>query len=204
MKLLTAFPRDVDSVYGGKKAYLISNLIRVMDALFLLPRPLTHVQLSKVRRLVFACKGNICRSPYGAMRAKKLGMLTASFGLDATTGKPANPSAIRVGASRGLNLEHHQATHLHDFCFEDGDLVLVFEPNQLSKLRIPGVLPKGVAADPIGRWCRPKFPYLHDPYGLDDAYFNVCFERIDIALEYFLQCILLLKKSNHAPFDPDT
>lgn len=119
-------------------------------------------------------------------------MPTASFGLDATTGRPANPSAIRVGATRGLDLKLHQATHLNDFHFEIGDIVLVFEPEQLATLRSPGILPEGVVVDLIGRWCHPAFPYLHDPYGLNDTYFNACFERIDRALMCFLPCISVL------------
>jgi protein-tyrosine phosphatase len=153
-----------------------------MDSLWLLPPGSKKSHLSKCQRLVFVCQGNICRSPYGEARARQLGISSASFGLDADNGKEANRSAASIAKQRGLALDHHSATHVSKFTFEAGDLILAFEPQQLEKLISFNILPESVAADLLGRWCSPAFPYLHDPYGLNDAYFNNCFNRIDQAL----------------------
>lgn len=173
--------------YGGKKGWLQSIAHRMMDGLSLRPR--NGRNIVDYSRLVFACKGNICRSPYAEAKARQAGFSAASFGLDASTGAQANPSAARVAESRHVALSAHTATHISDFCFKPGDLVLVFEPSQLAALLLPGVLPKSVSADLLGRWCSPKFPYLHDPYGLGDDYFNTCFDRIDEALAHLLMPI---------------
>ena len=56
----------------------------------------------EVRRLVFVCKGNICRSPFAEAVARAAGADAVSYGLDARDGLPANPSAIRTARKFGL------------------------------------------------------------------------------------------------------
>ena len=46
-------------------------------------RHFTRIDWSQVRRLVFVCKGNICRSAYAAARSQTLGYPATSFGLAA-------------------------------------------------------------------------------------------------------------------------
>jgi protein-tyrosine phosphatase len=173
---------QIHDKYGGKRAWLRVYAYRLMDSLWLLPSGLAKSQLPEFKRLVFVCQGNICRSPYGEARARQLGISSASFGLNADSGKEANLSAARIARQRGLTLDDHSAIHLSQFSFQAGDLLLAFEPRQLTELASSGLLPEYVAADLLGRWCSPSVPYLHDPYGLNDAYFNSCFDRIDQAL----------------------
>lgn len=174
---------QIHDKYGGKRAWLRAHAYHLMDRFYLLPSGPNKAQLSELKRLVFVCQGNICRSPYGEARARQLGISSASFGLHADTGKRANLSATRIAKQRGLILDDYIATHISQFLFNTGDLVLTFEPRQLEELLSPGVLPESVvAADLLGRWCAPSFPYIHDPYGLNDAYFNICFDRIDLSL----------------------
>ncbi|SEM88654.1 protein-tyrosine phosphatase [Nitrosospira multiformis] len=175
--------------YGGKRAWLRAHASRLMDSLGFLPPGPPKFKFAEFRRLVFVCQGNICRSPYGEARACQLGILSASFGLNADTGREANLSATRIAKQRGLTLDSHRAKHLSKFSFETGDLVLTFEPQQLAQLTSSGVLPDGVVADLLGRWCSPTFPYLHDPYGLSDTYFTACFDRIDQALTHLIPFI---------------
>jgi protein-tyrosine phosphatase len=175
--------------YGGKRAWLHAHTCRLMDSLGLLPPGPPKLKLAEFRRLVFACQGNICRSPYGEARARQLGISSASFGLNADIGKEANLSATRIAKQRGLTLDSHRANPLSKFSFETGDLVLTFEPQQLAQLTSSEVLPDGVVVDLLGRWCSPTFPYLHDPYGLSDTYFTTCFDRIDQALTHLIPFI---------------
>jgi protein-tyrosine phosphatase len=174
---------QIHDKYGGKRAWLRTHAYHLMDRFCLLPSGPNKAQLSELKRLVFVCQGNICRSPYSEARARQLGISSASFGLNADTGKRANLSAARVAKQRGLILYDHSAIHISQFLFNRGDLVLTFEPQQLEELLSPGVLPDFVTVvDLLGRWCTPSFPYIHDPYGLNDAYFNICFDRIDRSL----------------------
>lgn len=130
-----------------------------------------------VRRLVFICQGNICRSAFADVVAREAGLRSASFGLSTTTGRPAHDPAIVAARSMGHDLSAHRALDMADYAPEPGDLLLAMEVRQLQRL----------AADPrlahlprmlLGRFAQPLLPHLHDPYGLDDRYMGHCLARI--------------------------
>lgn len=134
-----------------------------------------------VRRLVFVCQGNICRSAFADIAARKAGLRAVSFGLSTTTGRAAHDPAIAAAWAMGHDLSRHRAIDLADYAPEPGDVLLAMEVRQLHRL----------AADPrtahlprmlLGRWTRPMLPHLHDPYGLDDRYMAQCLSRIERAV----------------------
>ena len=136
---------------------------------------------AQVRRLVFVCQGNICRSAFAQAVARQAGYNAVSIGLSAATGRPAHGPAIAAAHALGHDLSAHQATDRADYDPLPGDLLLAMEVRQLHRL----------AADPrlsaaprllLGRWARPPMPHLHDPYGLDDRYMAVCLARIERAV----------------------
>jgi protein-tyrosine phosphatase len=134
-----------------------------------------------VRRLVFVCHGNICRSAFADVAARRAGLSTASFGLSAESGKPAHGPAIEAAARIGHAMGDHRATDLSDYEAREGDLLLAMETRQLR--RIAG--DPRVAALPrtlLGLYTRPRVPHLHDPYSLSDAYMDVCLARIGTAI----------------------
>ncbi len=131
-----------------------------------------------VKRLVFVCQGNICRSAFADVLARKAGLNTASFGLSTTSGRAAHPPAVVAAAALGHDLTDHVALDLGDYQPREGDLLLAMEVRQLHKLAAdPRVadLPRAL----LGRWTRPMLPHLHDPYGLDDRYMARCLKRIE-------------------------
>ncbi|MBW4052632.1 MAG: phosphotyrosine protein phosphatase [Proteobacteria bacterium] len=132
-------------------------------------------------RLVFVCRGNICRSPYGGLRASSLGVRAVSFGLDAAEGAPANPVASRNALLRGVDLSAHCSARLETDRLSDGDLVLVFEPAQLAEVRRR--LGDRTAVGLLGVWARPRRPHIQDPYGRSDRYFQQCFAVIDASID---------------------
>lgn len=137
---------------------------------------------SEVKRLVFVCHGNICRSAFADVVARDLGMNVASFGLSTDSGKTAHPPVIAEAARRGIDLTAHRTTRVEDFKPEPGDLLLAMETRHLRKLAANGA----VAALPrvlLGRWANPPFPHLHDPYELNPAYLLVCLDRIEAAVK---------------------
>src|SRR5215469_15602974 len=74
-------------LYGGRRGYVFHLAARAMGALGAYRR-LGALDWGTVTRLVFVCKGNICRSPYAAARAQQLAVEATSFGLDAIEGAP--------------------------------------------------------------------------------------------------------------------
>src|SRR3546814_2718419 len=51
-------------------------------------------EADEVRRLVFVCHGNICRSAFADVAADEAGLNTDSFGLSDVHGAPAHPTVI--------------------------------------------------------------------------------------------------------------
>ena len=135
----------------------------------------------QVRRLVFVCQGNICRSAFADVVARRAGMNSASFGLSTTTGRDAHGPAIAAAQALGHDLALHKAIDLKDYQPEPGDLLLAMEVRQLHRLAADpriGHLPRLL----LGQWTRPMLPHLHDPYRLDDRYMARCLARIEQAV----------------------
>lgn len=134
-----------------------------------------------VRRLVFVCHGNICRSAYADVLARRLGAESASFGLSTTSGLGAHPPVAALAEAAGLVLADHRTTTREDFKPRDGDLLLAMEHRHLRRL----------AADPrlrhlprllLGTFADPPMPHLHDPFEHEGAYMERCLARIDCAV----------------------
>lgn len=139
-----------------------------------------------VRRLVFVCQGNICRSAFADMVARAQGVESASFGLSTDTGRPAHEPAIVAAGALGYAMGDHRAVDAADFAPREGDLLLAMEVRQMHRL----------AADPrlshlprqlLGQWATPPMPHLHDPYSLDDRYMATCLARIERAVKRLIR-----------------
>ncbi len=164
-------------LYGGKLGYLEQVRTRTLYALGAY-RDAREIEWTAVQRLVFACKGNICRSPYASARARALGVPTVSFGLDAAEGAPANPTALRIAKSRAVDLSAHRSARRESCDITVGDLIVVFEPWQFAEIRRLSAdrMPRVTL---LGIWTRPTRPHISDPYGRSDRYFQQCFSIID-------------------------
>lgn len=167
LKLLLAYTYEIFGCYSGYK----------------------KIRWEEAERLVFICKGNICRSAYAEARAHQLMLHSASAGLGAIRNGPADPCAVKVAAKRNVNMSLHQTTPVSDFEKKDGDVFICMEPSQALSMR------KRTSNNPrqqvtiIGFWSNNRRPYLQDPYGLCDGYWRTCLDIIDSALENISQMI---------------
>jgi protein-tyrosine phosphatase len=145
-------------------------------------RPFRLRDPAAVRRVVFVCLGNICRSPYAEQVARGAGLHTASLGLSTTTGACSPDQALAAAARRQLPMDAHRASDWKDFEVLPGDLLVAMEVRQARELlrRLGGRTDVQVAL--LGNWCSPPLPHLHDPFTLSDAYFDTCFARIQDAV----------------------
>ena len=141
-------------------------------------RHLRIVDWSRVDRLVFVCKGNICRSPYAEQRARKLGLCAASFGLEAEIGVPADEVATLVARERGVDLAHTRARRAVNLTLGPRDLVVAMEPWQIRPIESL-TYEHGCQITLLGLWSRPACPYIGDPFGRSKAFFARCFATID-------------------------
>lgn len=145
----------------------------------------SHVRFGSaadVKRLVFVCHGNICRSAFADVAARALGMNVASFGLSTSNDLPAHPPAATAAAKLGHDLSAHRTLRADDYVPLPGDLLLAMEVRQLRRLsRDPRL--QHVPRSLLGLWAQPKIPHLHDPYKLSADYMDTCLRRIDGAVK---------------------
>lgn len=152
------------------------------------PRPL---------RILFVCLGNICRSAYAGRRMqdllaerKKQPAEVRSAGFSTTDGKPADPTAAKAAAGRGVDLSAHRTAQLREVDLEWADMIFVMEPphlRRISKILAPAI-DKSFLLGVFGL----KFGgslAVADPYGKDEAAFQECFKQIDDALNGIIEML---------------
>jgi protein-tyrosine phosphatase len=142
-----------------------------------------QIDLRRVSRLVFVCKGNICRSAYAHAIATQRGIAAASYGIDTRTGLLADDVARRIAAGRGISLEEHRTSRWSDADVTRGDLVLGMEAWHAARIS-DEVLSTGAQIGLLGLWATPMRRTISDPYGLADEKFQACFDVIDIAVDH--------------------
>lgn len=176
---------DVE-LYGGRRGLLEHVRTRTLYALGAYRR-VCDIEWAAVQRLAFVCKGNICRSPYACAKARSLGVMAVSFGLDAADGAPADPTASQNALLRGIDLSGHRSARLESTRLTDRDLVIVFEPRQVAAVRrrIGGSTSAGL----LGICSRPVRPHIQDPYGMSDRYFQQCLSVIDENIAALVECM---------------
>lgn len=167
--------------YGRKIGYVKLLCSRVGNALGRYAG-YRAIRWHDVQRLVFVCHGNICRSAYAEARARSLGLNAVSAGIGATKGVPADKVAMLVAAARDIDLQSHRTTHVSDLKTADGDLFLCMEPAQAEYLVAIGVT-TSQQVTLLGLWASEERPFLQDPYGLSEGYWNTCFDFIDAAID---------------------
>jgi protein-tyrosine phosphatase len=140
-----------------------------------------QIRWDGVKRVVFVCHGNICRSPYAERRAAIHGLPAASFGLSAERGAPADPTGRRIAERRAVELAAHCACDVGEFEFRSGDLLVAMEPRQ-ARILLRGMPSVPCQLTLLGLWSRPPRPHIHDPHRLSDAYWEHCFAAIDSAV----------------------
>lgn len=166
--------------YGGTLpfVYHLGHLGAYAFGFYRVPAPL---QFTPDARVIFVCKGNICRSPYAEAKARQLGLNAVSGGLDTTPGKPANPTAVAVAAARGVDLSTHRTRRLDEIGCHEGDLMLAMEPSQLRAAATMTGLPANRFLL-LGALFLPRRPFLQDPFGRSEHYFERCYDLIDGAV----------------------
>lgn len=141
--------------------------------------PFVAPDLSRIERLVFVCLGNINRSCFAEAVARQAGGNAVSLGLSTTTGAPAFHAAIATAARRGVDLQPHHATDIHDHRPRPGDLLLAMEVRHIHRLRASALGQGPVAL--LGAWSYPRRIHIHDPHTLSPDYFETCFTVIESA-----------------------
>jgi len=129
-----------------------------------------------VDRLVFVCKGNICRSAYAEAVARATGVEAISCGLNTIENASANQNAMRVAKKRGVELDDHKTQPVMYLILKKTDLLVAMEPWQAEFF--DRNLYRDHQCTLLGLWSRPISPHIQDPYGAEGGYFEQCFSYI--------------------------
>ena len=158
--------------FGSKKGMLRYFIYEVLRAVGVY-RKLEKIDFTQVKRLVFVCQGNICRSPLGEAVARQQGFPAISFGLDTRGNDPADSRAIAWAQSNGYSLKNHITTRVDQYEPQAGDLLVGMEPRHIRKLQsLFAQAPVQITL--IGLWLESPLAYLHDPYNAKEEYFDLC------------------------------
>jgi protein-tyrosine phosphatase len=142
---------------------------------------LKRINPEGVERLVFVCRGNVCRSPYGEAAAKSLGLSAVSCGVEVSYSAPAEETAIAAALLRGKDLSCHMSQSIFQLPLKSTDCLVAMDS---SHLPVAGkvALQTGCQITLLGLWMPTAAPNIADPYGKSVEVFAGCFGEIDAGL----------------------
>lgn len=161
--------------YGSRRSFIRTQTFRLQYLLGKY-REFQEIDWGVVERLVFVCKGNICRSPFAAAVANSFGVEAISCGIQTIENAPANEDAIFTASQKGIDLKKHRTTPIMYVILRKTDLLVTMDPMQARFIKQN--LGRRYQCTLLGLWGRPLLPYIHDPYGSSPPYFEKCFTYI--------------------------
>ncbi len=177
-----------ETVYGSKRQALSAFFDYIFHWNYY--EKYKHLDASKIKRIVFVCKGNICRSPFAEVvaKAKKTRWPVISMGYEASGGDKPEPLAIKMANEFGYDMEALCSTRLNSDSIKNGDMVIVMETSQLNMV-------KQIVSDVdyqltlLGIWGAHPGLSIFDPYGRSEARFRYIFTHINSSVKK-LMCTL--------------
>jgi protein-tyrosine phosphatase len=128
-----------------------------------------------LKKILFVCSGNTCRSPLAEVIARqvlppRLGFPVgiASAGASALEGSPASRWAIEVAAGHGLDLSAHRSRILTRALVRDADLIVTMGARHRETVGVidPGALEHTYL---LSNFCDHHMGDVPDPIGGDRA-----------------------------------
>jgi protein-tyrosine-phosphatase len=141
--------------------------------------------LQKARKVLFACSGNICRSPFAAASMRKLKTHTwecASSGFHPVDGRRSPSLALEAAQELGVSLEAHRSTTITEEIIRWADVVFIFDRSNEKALaaEFPQYLKK---VHYLGALDHCRRLEIQDPYGVDLTTFRDSFALIQVLLD---------------------
>jgi len=95
------------------------------------------VTLSDVNKILFVCKGNICRSPFAQYYSQKLfpkSIKISSSGYYSETGRKCPKKAIKAAKEFDIQLENHRSTLTTKDLIQDAQVIFIFDEENRQTL----------------------------------------------------------------------
>jgi len=171
--------RWLEEQYGSRRGFILTWWHRLLYRLGRY-RNYRQVDWAGVERLVFVCKGNVCRSAFAEVVARRDGQTAVSCGIEAGVDVPAYVGAVTAAEARGFSLAEHRTTPFRHLELRDNDLLVAMEPSQARFLT--QTLGRDSPCTLLGLWGPGEMPYIHDPYGTSAPFFDNCFSYLENAV----------------------
>ena len=142
--------------------------------------------LTRVRRVLFVCHGNVCRSPFAAEVFRELMLGRAGVQVEVASagfigpGRQSPVDACHAALRRGRDLSAHVSNLVDASSVSTSDLIVVMSAAQASAVRQQYGSTHGlvvVLGDLDPHPIRQRT--VQDPWGRDQATFDESFERIE-------------------------
>jgi protein-tyrosine phosphatase len=149
----------------------------------------TPLLKKRISKIIFVCKGNVCRSAFAEHRLKYFlngkELHIDSCGVDVDQGHCPPRDSVTIAAEFSCSLADRQAKGLAECDIEGADLILPMEYWQYKKLLqlYPGkkeniILLRSLAPFPYCLFCN-----IADPYGWGEKEFRHSYQIVDRALK---------------------
>jgi protein-tyrosine-phosphatase len=143
---------------------------------------------AKARRILFVCKGNICRSPFAEAATRVLAqhrLEVRSAGYCPAPDRPCPDRALAAAGEYGIDLSRHRSHLLDDAAAEWADMILLFDYDNEEALRAR--FPKTVVKSHyLGALDTVHALEIADPFSKDLDVFHATYRRIFELLEMHL------------------
>ena len=132
-------------------------------------------------RVLFVCKGNICRSPFAAAvvngKGQAKGLVARSAGSIPLVGRATPEVALQVAAGLGVDLSRHRSAVLGRDLADWADIVFIFDRAQETAIR--AIAPELLGRTHyLGALVREGALEIADPIGGDEDRFRQVYGRI--------------------------
>lgn len=142
---------------------------------------LRQLQVARIERFVFVCRGNVCRSPFAEAAMKAHGFSAISCGVDVSRCVPAESMAVRAALLQGQDISQHISQSIFNIPLVRSDCLVAMDPSHLPVAQ--DVADRmGCQITLIGLWRKAAVPEIADPYNKTLPTYLQCFNEIDEAL----------------------
>ncbi len=154
---------------------------------------LSKLEAAPVRKIVFLCAGNICRSPLAAKLAEQQlpGVAIESAGFDERSGRSSPDKMTRIAGSFGLDLSGHRSNQVTREQLHGADLILAMDLDNVRCLK--NDFPEAMFRTTLlGLFAKPASLTITDPYLANGEETRRVSEQIESAIkgvaDYFAHC----------------